>query len=666
MTFLAALKGFLAAILVILLTPLLAFALLVFEIDATLLSSDFYKERLRNANAYDFLLNNVATSALQEARALPPPAGMTENPLNATGLSTERIVNALNRALPPGWLRKQTEYNLDQIVPFAAGDRDRFAARLDLSDRVPQIIEETGALVESADLHGMAFDMVVSPQLDTLHARVIESGLELERERLERAFLSVFTKEWTSQQVSAIYYETAPYLTGQTDSFEARVQLDGLQPALVGELGTFARELDLRTIVSQQAIDPMVRSGRGRSVRLIQGLDLPQSEVMAIFGDSITQAQYEAVADEVVAELASYMFGDTDTPTVAIDLTAMNRQAQPGLVALARQNVNDAVNRLPPCADGEAWQPPPSAFGNLAFPICSPADPQAKAALQQWLSDFDAGMDAHVESAIIARMPGRLTLTETNFWNAMNNGGANLSEEQVAQVRELLSGGVAFTSDDLKSALESELGPSAVQTLEDVRSFFQDGVEFSAADLVTPDPRGGMRMDSGIETARSQLAMLPAGGWVLSAGIAAILLVFAALMPNRRRIIWTAGCMTFISALVFAFFGPLYDLFLEPAVRSSFACDVSMFGALSSDFPATSFLLCRKMFQIGVESINAIANGAALKAFVIMAISALLTLAALIWRRYIDRRNPYEGYARRRIGERSILNPRGWRPPGRP
>ena len=655
MRFLNAARYFAATLLLVFLAPLFAITVLAFEIDAALLSPDFYKQRLRNANIYSFLLNEVAESVIDEARELPPPDGMTENPLNATGLSTARIVNSLNRAAPPGWLQAQTERNLDQIVPYFAGDGDSFTFRLDVNERVPQLIAEGGVLVENANVHAILFDVLLTAELDELHRVMTESGLDMDRDRLERAVSAIVSAEWTSQQAAAIYYEIAPYVLGRTDSFQARLRLDGLRSPLSDELSAVAREIDWRPILSQQAIAPLMRQGQDRSLRLIRGLDLPQSEIMTILAESVTQTQYETAADDAVAELAAYLFGDSESPTVAIDLTGLKRQSRPRLAELARRTANDAANRLPTCASGERWQPS-STFVEV-FPSCLPNDPVARSALQRWLSDFNADADAQIESAVMRRMPDTLILTETNFWAAINNGGVNISEESVAQLRDLLINGVAFTSDDLKASLESELGDGAVQSLEDVRSIFRDGVEISDDDFITlspravsapsaaggwsgyaPLPQGDPIVGSGIaldiESMRSEIQDYSAAKWMLAAAIAALLLIFVALMPSGYRIVWAVGCVAFISAFAFVLLGPMYALILEPQMGSFFACDLTMFSApLPDGFSRAPILLCGKFFEIGVDSVSAIANGAALKAALCMAAFSALTFAALYWRR---------------------------------
>ena len=619
-------RGFLLAILVVILILLMVATLLAFEVDGSLLNPGFYKDRLHNANAYAFLLNDVAEAAIDEARALPPSDGMSENLLNATGLSTERIVGSLNRALPPGWLRGQAEYNLDQIVGYVAGDSDRFTARLDVSDRVPQIVEEGGALIESADVHGIIYDLVLSDQIDSLYAAMAVGGMEIERERLDRAFNVVFTKEWTERQVMVSYNEVAPYVTGQTDSFEVRLRPDGLKEALTAELTDFARGVDWRPFMSERAVELMIGGGQGRSVRLVRGLDLPQSEVMEVLGDAVSQQVYETVAGDVVGEAVNYMYGETDKPTVTVDLSDVKRQARPGMVDLARRSASETGGSLPLCGSGQHWLPLPDAFGNPTFPSCYPLEIQAAADMERWLETFNRDIEPHVDRSVIARMPDQITLTETTFWNAMAYGRINLDAQTIEELRLLLSEGVVFTSDDLKSGLESRFGPGAAQSLEDARSFFQDGVEFTTADLIRAAPE--------IRLIRYELSRASQAKWMLPALILLALTLYIGVAPRGRRIIWTVGCMAFVSAFAFALFGPIYGLFLEPEVSGYFACSVSMFGPSMSDFPSVGYLLCFKLFEIGVDSLNAIMGGAALKAAVCMTVFGLLTLGAAMWPRF--------------------------------
>ena len=463
MYYLAFARAMAQALLLILLTPLLAFTLLAFEADAALRSPDFYEDRLLEANVYAFLLNDVATAALEEARDLPPPAGISTNALNATGLPTERIVESLDRALPPGWLRAQTEANLPRLVAFAVGDSDRFTAKLDVNARVPQIAEELGALVNSASVQAILFDAVVTPHLDELRREMSAFGLYVERDRLDRAVADVVTEEWTSRQIAIVYDEAAPYITGQADSFSVHIRLDDLKSAVMDALRSIAREMDWSQTLTQQVIEPPVMS--------------------------------------------------------------------------------------------------------------------------------------------------------------------------------LLTDGITFTSEDLKAGLESELGPDAARRLEDARSIFRNGLEFSEADLMEPAPGGGMRMNEGVQYIRYSLAALSQAKWILLLPLVVGVSLFAALATPGYRIVWTVGCLSVISAFVFALTGPLYGRFLESETSGFFACGSNMFGPIIADFPRVGFMLCAKLIEIASDSVSAIMYGASLKAALCMAAFGVTTLAALGWSWYSQSRN---------------------------
>ena len=134
-----------------------------------------------------------------------------------------------------------------------------------------------------------------------------------------------------------------------------------------------------------------------------------------------------------------------------------------------------------------------------------------------------------------------------------------------------------------------------------------------------------------IRLVRYELSRASQAKWILPALILLALTLYIGVAPRGRRVIWTVGCMAFVSAFAFALFGPVYRLFLEPEVSGYLACSVSMFGPSMSDFDRVGSLLCLKLFEIGVDSLNAIMGGAAFKAAVCMTVFGLLTLGAAMW-----------------------------------
>ena len=105
-------RGALTVPLGILLLLALLMAVVVLEINATLLTPGYYTKRLRDADVYEFVLRDVMTSALNEARALDIeqlPEELEGNPLVTLDLSTEEVVKSVNRAVPRDWIQSIVE-----------------------------------------------------------------------------------------------------------------------------------------------------------------------------------------------------------------------------------------------------------------------------------------------------------------------------------------------------------------------------------------------------------------------------------------------------------------------------------------------------------------------------------------------------------------------------
>ena len=129
----------------VVLLVLLLVTLVLLQVNSTFLAPDFYTEELRKADIYEFVLRDLLTSAIYEARAIEDldlPEGMEENPLVTSGLSTEDIVSSVNRAIPPEWVQKLVEQSFDQSGSYLTGARDQFLVTVEAGDQVLIMVDE--------------------------------------------------------------------------------------------------------------------------------------------------------------------------------------------------------------------------------------------------------------------------------------------------------------------------------------------------------------------------------------------------------------------------------------------------------------------------------------------------------------------------------------------
>ncbi|MEE9247965.1 MAG: hypothetical protein V3U79_04625, partial [Dehalococcoidia bacterium] len=139
--------------------------MVVQRINGTLLDADFYAKHLRKADVYTFVLNDLLTSGIDEARAKDTPGGFNENPLDGLNLSTQKLVDSANRAIPPEWLQEQVEQILDQVFGYFTGGRDNFQITIEAKDRATELVEVTKDLFIESDTYNVFLDEVVTPEV---------------------------------------------------------------------------------------------------------------------------------------------------------------------------------------------------------------------------------------------------------------------------------------------------------------------------------------------------------------------------------------------------------------------------------------------------------------------------------------------------------------------
>ena len=153
----------------ILLLVVLGAAIVTLEISDTFLNPGYYPRELRDANFYEFVMVDVPTSALNEARQINGdmlPERFDENPLVTLGLSTNDIVASLNTAFPPEWLQDVVEQVFDELGLYIAGERDEFAITVRAGDQAVAMVAELKGLLGRADAYTLLFDEFVTPAVN--------------------------------------------------------------------------------------------------------------------------------------------------------------------------------------------------------------------------------------------------------------------------------------------------------------------------------------------------------------------------------------------------------------------------------------------------------------------------------------------------------------------
>ena len=190
--------------------------LVLLQINDTFLDPAFYPRELERNEVYDFVLNDVLTSVIDDARNIPAAEideDLDENPLVTSRLTTEEIVASINRALPPEFLQDLVDQSFNQMGRYLTGELDEFSISVSVGERVPIVVEQAKSLMRKANAYDLLFEQVVDPAIEESVSVDLPLGLDIPPQRLVEAVRAIVPPDWVRDQVEAVLDELSPYLT---------------------------------------------------------------------------------------------------------------------------------------------------------------------------------------------------------------------------------------------------------------------------------------------------------------------------------------------------------------------------------------------------------------------------------------------------------------------
>ncbi len=619
-------------LIIILLIPLTAFmtiTLVAMKAEEVVSSSDLLEERLLSADVYRFVLGELATTALEDTREIPSlefSRSISGNPLEMSGLTTQQIVDSLNRALPPERLQAMVEANLESIFMYITGDRNAFTIRVDVSDRLPEITTEAGVLLESADTHSSIVKPILAELSDMVYEELTDAGAGLERVQLLESMNVIFDKEWANRNIPLVYETAELYLTGQTDSFEVRINLSDREDEALRQVQKLAEENGWYTLTSENIVDVIVRGaiGRNRSMELTPGLEIQMGELVAIFGNSIHPSQLESAYQDMLREIVAYVFDASDA-RVVIDLSGMKDRARATLIEVARSRLKEIVDGLPSCTDGNsAWD---DHSVNSGVPDCFPDDWESYHDIAlTWLDDTENELADMIDTSILVQIPDEVEFADEDVWALAS---VSSIPESVEETRRLVRAGIVYSSNDMKNDLNSE----TIQLIDRAREAFQGELEFTACNfLASRKSAECAATDLSIESASARwVEMLSVIKWAFIAAVV-LLATLAGLVGGRTilsRIAWGAGCLGLALAVIFALLGSIYGRF-EYLLSDLLWETLPQAMPESTYFQATQSVIVAKAIELILDSTRTAAHGIASTAAICAAIAIMTVLAVAI------------------------------------
>ena len=322
-------------------------ALIILQVSQTFMNPGFYIERLRKENIYEFILDDLATVALDDARELDPKRiakDLDENPLVTSGLSTEEIVSSVNRAIPPAWVQAQVEQVLNQAGRYITGESDGFLITIQAGDQVTAVVSEAKTLARKADAYNIVFEEIVAPAVQDATSEDLPLGLDISDERLVDSVRKVASPDWMRAQVEAAIDEVTPYIIGEEDSFAIRVELADRVDMALEETKALLRESNAYDLLYDEVIEPAITDNIGEAVDLPFGISVTPQEVVDALRRVAPPEWVQEQAEAVIDEAGPYLVGREDSLRVSISIADNKREARNEILGIIADKLGSAAD----------------------------------------------------------------------------------------------------------------------------------------------------------------------------------------------------------------------------------------------------------------------------------------------------------------------------------
>ena len=146
----------------------LSASLALVALNATPMDPHYYPGRLEADGVYRFVMVDVLTSAIDEARRLDGDqfgGNFRENPIVTSGLSTRQIAEAVHRAMSPRDLERMAAPAVLQIAEYATAKRDRVMLNAHMVEPVTRTADEVHKLMRDSGAYALFIEHELEPRV---------------------------------------------------------------------------------------------------------------------------------------------------------------------------------------------------------------------------------------------------------------------------------------------------------------------------------------------------------------------------------------------------------------------------------------------------------------------------------------------------------------------
>lgn len=591
------------------LAPLLVLLIALVFACGTVFQPDYPADRFEEAGAYDFLLDHLLPTMLDDGRnaeGLSTDGTLENNPLVVLGVSNRHLVAWTTRVAPRDWFDETARASATDVWKYLIGHSDEFTINLRLPIEDDVLTAETSALLRRSHLYDYAVDSHLAPAAEEiLAAEVLPFGSDLSGARVESAVRQVVSKAWFDARVADAVATFVPYATGSENGFDVRMDLAELAPVATAEYKLLLYDTGAYDSLYDSIVEPAVLALHGERIDLAPGVTLHTDDLVTAIQDAGRGQWVRGEVDKAVDEIAGYLFGDTASFSFVVTLEPI---------------ANEVTSRLEEVAHGRILALATVTGGTAA-------DAQAR----RTVAGRTDIILADIGPLVVEPLSGEVTFTELDLRDSLSPE----DNERLDDIRSIMRDGFLYTEEDLRGDIERNFDdPESVeQAIETIRDLFSDGVTYTHLDLANDLSSGVGGSVWDIEGLRNALNWMSAAAWIVAAlvlaGLAAVWLL--AVGATHVRAAWVAatvaaGALTTLVSFVA----------INLATGASFAAsraDAARDFDATREFARTQALVDVWVLDLGRDIVGGFTAGVAVRGALLAAVALLALLVALLWPR---------------------------------
>ena len=615
----------------------LLFTLVATQVAGSFLDPGFYTSRLDENDVYEFALVDFPTALLEDRRAVEEATtgdNIDDTPLLESGLTTERIVEGLNQAIPPEWLQASVERNIDEIGAYLTGRSDEFTLAIALDERADALVDELRALIDESDGYAILHELVLIPQIEEEAAGWAREGIpgsvEVSDERIAEAVRAVLPPEWARENGQRIFDEATPYVKGEADEFAISVPLADRVDVAAAEAKDILAESPAYDLLYDEVIAPEITEHLGETVGgLPFGPTISSAKVVSEMRGAAAPSWIRDQVELLIDEATPYVAGQAEGFEFELSLVANKRLAHGALTRYVERKIQARIDGLPVCRTPEQALSP-IVIDAPRLPACIPPSRSRGELLRELELKVDLG--AEVTRLVLDPVPDIVSFSHEELRDELAAAGVDRLDE----ARSLMADGWTYTQDDLRESLVAGGNEDVYDALQEARSAMAGGWTYTQDDFAEDviESEGAEAM-ANIDRGRTAISAARTLRW-LAFIPALVLLAVVGLLGGRDwwgRLAWGAGALVVCAIGVAALSGLVYPALASPLI------DEARWEAIgeidpADDYASAGLLVAGKTFDV-VESVSdTLAAGVATSSLLLAAVGAAV-LAAVVSRRRV-------------------------------